>query len=340
MAHDAHLRAALRNAPDARQGAPAHLSAQIVAAGYRAAGERPAAAARSAAAPRRPWRLGASGAFASLLLAGVLAGVIGVMWRDEPPPAVGERVAVTPPAAVVVAPALPDTAPVPRSAARPSAAAAAVEKSEARGDTARAAPSRQVLPPTTRPDSSRAVAPRGRAAADDVLAQAAPEVQAPPTPAPTSPVPAPSRVPAPSPALANLGAATDSARTESSARRSAASPPLAAALSLSATARPEAPWASALAAGAAVQWRIDGQLREAPVTWLAALAAQTRTRWQTSADLASAGDREVQWQQGDTLLGRLSLNSERVLWCDANGRCEAALLAQAVGTEMLKRLPR
>lgn len=112
---DAHLRQALRHAPDADVQAPSELSAQILAAAHRAAADRPA---RAAAASRHwwpwgaTWRLGASGAFASVLM----AGVIGLLWRGEPPGPAGEDPAAAAPAA---APPLPSTpAPMPLAAER------------------------------------------------------------------------------------------------------------------------------------------------------------------------------------------------------------------------------
>jgi hypothetical protein len=102
---DAHLRQALRHAPDAEVQAPSELSAQILAAAHRAAADRPA---RAAAASRHwwprgaTWRLGASGAFASVLM----AGVIGLLWRGEPPGPAREDPAAAAPAA---APPLPST---------------------------------------------------------------------------------------------------------------------------------------------------------------------------------------------------------------------------------------
>ena len=74
---DAHLRTALRHAPDADAGPSAALSGRILAD------------ARRAVAPR-PWgwmrgRPAGAAALASVLL----AGFIGLMWRGGPPPPVG-----------------------------------------------------------------------------------------------------------------------------------------------------------------------------------------------------------------------------------------------------------
>ncbi|ABM93066.1 hypothetical protein [Methylibium petroleiphilum] len=112
VARDAHLRAALRHAPDRDARPPAELSRRILDAARVASGSAPKKAARPAAAPwarvrdgfasctawlRHP---GATAAFASLML----ATVIGVMWRDGPPPE-------TEPVHDGAAPAGPSTAP-------------------------------------------------------------------------------------------------------------------------------------------------------------------------------------------------------------------------------------
>ena len=103
---------------------------------------------------------------------------------------------------------------------------------------------------------------------------------------------------------------------------------------------PEAPWLAALAAGPAVQWRLDGVERPAPSSWLHALATQAQGRWTSSADAPAAGERNVQWQQGERVLGRLWLNAERVLACDAQARCQQAVLAPDMARELLKHMPR
>ncbi len=99
---DAHLRQALRHAPDARLQAPPELSAQILAAAHRAKADQPplpAGTPRLAWPWSRRWSLGTSGALASLLL----AGVIGVLWRGDPPGPARERLALAPAPAVVAA---------------------------------------------------------------------------------------------------------------------------------------------------------------------------------------------------------------------------------------------
>lgn len=138
---DPHLRTALRHAPDADVAAPEHVSAQILAAAHRSAAERPAQAPVQRTwwswAPAQRW--GASGALATVLMAGVL----GLLWHGDPPgPA---RDPVDPPAAAPVAEtasvAVPVTAPpavVTRTepAARPAAAKARARAPEATNQAA------------------------------------------------------------------------------------------------------------------------------------------------------------------------------------------------------------
>ena len=95
-----------------------------------------------------------------------------------------------------------------------------------------------------------------------------------------------------------------------------------------------------MAEGLAVQWRLDGVERPAPSSWLSALATQAQGRWTSSTHATAAGERSVQWQQGERVLGRLWLNAERVLACDAQARCQQAVLAPDMARELLKNMPR
>ena len=123
---DEHLRAALRHAPDASVGAPADLSVQIRAAALRAATVAAAPASPPPVVPAwpqrlwswlgKPVRMGASGAFATLLI----ATVIGLVWRSEGPPVqVHDQPATARPQSSTGT--MPDT---PASALAPSIAAA------------------------------------------------------------------------------------------------------------------------------------------------------------------------------------------------------------------------
>jgi hypothetical protein len=118
---DEHLRAALRHAPDAGLQAPAALGAALRARARRAVAPAPWWA-RAWAALGEPRMLGAAGAFATVLIGGVLV----LAWRGEVPAPVAERDGpVAPvPAAPAVAPAA-SALPPPSSPAPPRAKAAA-----------------------------------------------------------------------------------------------------------------------------------------------------------------------------------------------------------------------
>lgn len=182
MARDAHLRAALRHAPDRDVRPPAELSRRILDAARVAAGSAPKKAARPAAAPwarvrdgfasctawlRHP---GATAAFASLML----ATVIGVMWRDGPPPE-------TEPVHDGAAPAGPSTAPsAAAAAARDTAATARRADNDDGGRREAPAP----RPRATGPAPSGP--PAGKAAAQEKRS-AAPEAANPPAASPPPP---------------------------------------------------------------------------------------------------------------------------------------------------------
>lgn len=149
---DPHLRAALRHAPDADLGAPPQVSAIIIAAARRSVAQRrtegAAAAAWSALARLRsdltawrPTRWGASGALATVLMAGFIT----VLWRGEPAPPVRDapapaaaRLPSQPaaPDAPVAPEAMPADAPAPQQPAAPGARKAA--RNQARAESAQA----------------------------------------------------------------------------------------------------------------------------------------------------------------------------------------------------------
>jgi hypothetical protein len=169
LPRDEHLRAALRHAPDADRQPPAHLRAQIVAAAHRALDEQPAAPPP----PRRWWLpgpLGASGALASVLLAGVL----GLIWQGSPPGPAADG----PQPAVATAPAPP----------------AAASSAETRQAMRREAPAPDAAAPTitaTGPRSTPATpAAPARPAVADATAQAKAMARPAETEAAAPPVPA------------------------------------------------------------------------------------------------------------------------------------------------------
>lgn len=354
MPPDEHLRAALRHAPDAQLQAPHDVSAQILAAAHRAAAEKPPAPAPA----RRPWwafgsprRLGASGAFATVLLAGVL----GLLWRGQQPgpqteaaneaaAPLAEAMPAAAPAAPAAQPAEPAPVPAPAPVVTPPAPPKkAIETRAVQHPAPQAAPAApaergradQALQQEQRKQTQDAMDNAARRTADEAKERATSRLAeadaAPPPPARQEaaaaglarPAPPPPSPPPATHAPVTLG------------RAAAMAPPL------MARPRPTAPWMDALAAGAAVQWTVDGEARAPTSSWLYALAEQTQGRWR-AVDGAPAGtDYSVlQWQRGNEPPGRLWLGDERVRWCDAQGRCEEALLDAGVGPVLRKGLAR
>ena len=299
---DAHLRQALRHAPDADVQAPSELSAQILAAAHRAAADRPARAAAS----RRwwpwgaSWRLGASGALASVLM----AGVIGLLWRGEPPGPARED-----PAAAAAAPSAAPAAPG-------SAAAMVAETSQ------QATPKARVRSAPVQSIEAQ------------VTAAAAPAA-APPLPS----TPAPMAMAAERTLLQPAGTA---ASLGLSGQRVAAD--LATSGAIAKASQGALPWADAAARGALPTLLQPGALREVDAAWLLALAAHTGGRWQPAeAAQPQDGDALLEWRIGDQTLARLWLGPERALWCPlpvSKAACQSAALPAQAAAGMKEKLPR
>lgn len=219
---DAHLHAALRHAPDATLEAPAALGARIRAAAHAAV--RPVPWWRRWRA-QPPWRLGASGAFATF----ALAGVIGLLWQGEPPP-------VQAPEPVAAAPAAPAPA-VPAPAAETSAAPTA-----AANKTAVPAP----------PAATPAVARRERTA---VTAEPTPAPGPAAAPAAAAPVDAPTSPPAPATATADAPRAVEAAPAPPPPHALTAPPERARALGLAPS--PAGTWLVDLERSVAGAWRAE-----------------------------------------------------------------------------------
>jgi hypothetical protein len=303
---DPRLRAALRHAPDADLQAPPRLRTQLLAA------------ARDAVAPKTRWwqrwlspsPLGASGAFATLLL----AGVIGLLWRGEPPPAVVELAAPAP-APFVAAPA-PEAPP----AAAPAPRQQQAERQALADQGAATARKLQRSAEQTAAKAANAAAAEKAAAPERVaessvgrLADAAVPPAAPPPPPPTPAPIAPAAAPPPVTAVPLAAAPALAEARRAPATRMAALAP---------APRVRTDW---LAAG--VTWQIDGAASTpADDAWLRELLRLAEGRWQPTPPRTLAGARQLLLSSGDARLA-VSLGEAEVLWCEAAAPCRAAPLS-------------
>lgn len=305
MTPDPHLQTALRHAPDRDVAAPPEL------------GEALRRQARQAAAERRPrgpgwierWFGGlsrpvAGGAFATLLI----AGFVGLMWQQGPPPeALPGRADA--PAAEPAAPLA--SSPAPAAPAAPVAAAPSPTPEPAAEARREAPPPRAKAAPAAKAPSPEPVAaPEPQAAAAPPAAVPAPA----PPPAPAAaplPAPAPAPLPAASPAPAMAPAAprpalSDRARavaSQAANEQAAASPdPLAALL-------------PRLADPA------DAALRERVV----ALRSRVRGAWQPAEPLAADAGEPLVTAAGQ-VLGRWRIGADRLVWQPASGPALSAVL--------------
>jgi len=349
---DAHLRTALRHAPDADVQAPADVSAQILAAAHRAADVPPARAAtpvRSWWPWRHTWRMGASGAFASVLM----AGVIGLLWQGEPPVPTSEEAA---PAAVAPAVAVAPAAPAPdhpaAQKATPQVASARVASESPPARSARLPMPAAAAPPPAA--AMGAVAAPGPPPAID-LAQADASLQRARRVMDTAPAPVLASAPAPAleAARAAAGPAASLSLSGSRAAVGSANIPgavsgMSTALAPAAKARPalpsSLPWPGALTEGSSLTLLLPGLARTADPALLQAVLRLTAGRW--TADTGAqpqAGETPLEWRQGDQVLGRLWLGEQRALLCPAQGvqaPCQVAPLTLQAAAELKEKLPR
>ena len=355
---DPHLQAALRHAPDAQLTAPAELSAQILAAAHRSTHEAP----RQPLAAPTGWNLRlltwwrqpqASAAMATVLL----AGVVGLLWRDEQPGPASKLELDPGPTAQAPLAAAPTPPPSSPQTLKPEASLRLrpaqdrllerdepARKSEARAtstERARSTPAvaAAVLPDAVLPDASvadrarqasagqptavHARAPSASSAADVAAVAAAPPPAA-ATVTAAAAAPGPVLMGAPSPAVA-AGARTSAAQSpRPAATRMAAPQP-----------------SSALQALDGWTWQPGTALRHPNRAWMAALLQLTQGLWQTVGnaaptheslrlDLSAAGDvRQQLW-----------LEADKLLWCSAGLACQRAPLAPQQRQALLDELAR
>ncbi|WP_428415975.1 hypothetical protein [Methylibium sp.] len=323
-ARDAHLRAALRHAPDRDARPPAELSRRILDAAQAAALSSAKTTARPAAgswARVRAWLAsgieglrhpGVTAAFASLML----ATVIGVMWRDGPPPETEpahDRAAPAARSTESPASQAPAVAPpaAPTADARDASAAAARRDDETR---------REVAPPRPRATApTPSIAPAAKATAE--VAGPPPHVT-PPTPsiaaqatAPTAPSDR-ARATAQNQAAAPAGGAATEGGTPDERRPSAVAPeddPLAA---------PIAALRGSSGAGAPARLARRAEADAAAVlpsalAWFGDAQALTRGQWRpVTADTSAA--RPAAWTEAlstdGRALGRVAILDGALWW--------------------------
>lgn len=353
LSHDAHLRAALRHAPDHALTPPSGLTQTILAAAHRV--HRPTRAVRpqppvrvTVARPRvLAWwsRWFSSPRWAGTLATGLVAALGLGLWLDlDTEPAI-ERAAVpvveaeqradaTPPGPAPATPAGRSDAPV---LAAPTPAPARVN---------------EPAPPTAARDDQRGrpKTERREAAANESRADASAANSVAASPARPSPPPAP-----PSTAAAPLAQASDAAAPATDGR-TAASPNAVATprqelavggsrspLPTGATAEPVAAASPALtllrrarrelaegtgrwswlAPGASTMTPFD----ETAQAWLLRLVQSTRGRWTDVAERSGAGEAiEVRWWHDDWPHATLRIETEGLRWIDASGRIRYAPL--------------
>jgi hypothetical protein len=333
---DAHLRQALAHAPDADRAAPAHVSAQILAAAHRAAAEpapRPAPAGWARWWSGRPARWGSSGALASVLM----AGFVGWMWRDGVPETPrAASVMLTQPAASA-APAVGEAPSSMRAADAPPPSAQEREQAARALQLAREKAQRQ--------QQQRQAEGRVRGAAKLEVPDTESRAPAAPPPAPAvvataPPPPPPPPPPTPSqqamdttPMAAALTPAPGAAPAAAPAMRRAAPP-----ANELVVANPLPPLVDEM------RWRVaDGPVTAAQLGWLRLVLRLTQGLWTPSPATSAAPEAAaptVQLLLGDTPQGRLLLGADTLWWCSPTAQCQRAVLGAEAMARLQKELPR
>ena len=290
---DAHLRKALQHAPDADLGAPRDISAQILAAAHRSVAERapPPPNRRRWWQPLHPARWGASGALVTV----VLAGLLGLLWRDEAP---GPAVDSLPPAVQPTVAWAPASPPPPTTAAAPAQAR-----------------TRPLVPAPAATAATAATAAAATAAAattaEPLRAAAAAEREAPATDA-----------------VSLQGAAAPAAAQEQRSLTAAA--PAATPWATTLLDSDELRWVGREPPQQQQQQQHSQQPRQPDKAWLLRLAELAKGRWHNAPDPLPASDAwQLQWRRGSATLGSFWLDRDSVRWCGAKPPCQQAPLPAA-----------
>lgn len=318
---DEHLRQALRHAPDADVSAPAYLRAQIVAAAHRSTAQPAAAKPASRWGARMVPRWGASGALATV----ALAGFIGLMWRGETPAPMADKpapvVAQAPARARASAPALAlAPAPAPATSGAPDIKRRPATATEVRADKVATLNKAESAPAPRLQNAPPQVADSADSAESADLARLAGATQA----AQASRKEA-LEVPRPAPALASAERAADASAATAAGPAPALRQRMPAAPAIP-TAAPW-PWRETLQEGDQVQWWPAWESRPVAVAGLQQLMQATRGRWQPVQDAPAGQDvQQLRWLRGDITLGRFWFEPDTVLWCGAAPPCQRAAL--------------
>ncbi len=357
QARDAHLREALRHAPDARVQPPAALSALILSEAH--------AKARDASTPVRPKPTGLRALWGWLArpavatgFAGVMAAtLVGMMWWDQPMdeamprrpvPATAAVPAAAPPPAVAMAPVQAPAAEAERAIAPPAAPPAALRKAAPAADTAALkADKKEYAAQAAKPAAAEQRANTPSAAREEAAAAA-----------PTSPAPRPM------PSVASADIASEGAGTVAAAgaagnlakSRSADEPKRQRALAPAPDATPNkasipapldelrqsfaetAPTLAQLRSAIAAEptrwaWQRDGAppqaMNDAVSSWLAQLDVSAGDRWQPVDASMLRASREILLLRDGHLQHGFRLVESGVLWQRAHDRWQLVTLPPA-----------
>lgn len=313
---DRHLSQALAHAPDRHAAPPEHVSAQILAAAHRASDEAVRLLpGRPAPWWRTPW--GASGALATLLMAGFL----GLLWRGESP---GPAVDAPAPAAVQAPQAAPAAAPEVAVATADEAAPRAATMAKSTAD----APARErvlrareaVVESDSRvTEASRTAAPLAVPIKTTGSPQAAPATGA----------SVAGSVSAPPSALASA-APVVAALTSHPAKLSQSARALAAASQLS---------LPTMQPGDVLSWLSPSLAATPDAAWMQQLASLTAGRWLAEERSPPEDGTALRIERGNSALGLLRLGSGTVWWCPTGQSCLLAQVPPAALSELIGKLP-
>jgi len=303
--------------------------------------------------------MGASGAFASVLM----AGVIGLLWQGEPPVPTSEEAAPAAAApAVAVAPAAPAPAPASTRTSAPDHPAAQkatpqVASARVASESPPARSARLPMPAAAAPPPAAAmgaVAAPGPPPAID-LAQADASLQRARRVMDTAPAPVLASAPAPALEAARAAAGPAASLSLSGSRAAVGSANIPGAVSGTSTALAPAakarpalpsslPWPGALTEGSSLTLLMPGLARTADPALLQAVLRLTAGRWTVDTGAQpQAGETPLEWRQGDQVLGHLWLGEQRALLCPAQGvqaPCQVAPLTPLAAAELKEKLPR